>query len=87
MSNPFFILDSAKAFGKAVRKAGKEKMTDNWNKYHESKDELKIALEKHLKNIDLVHVYDNKYYDGEYGAHREYLGVSEMRDILKRLTK
>jgi hypothetical protein len=36
-------------------------MTDkNWNKYHESKDELIIALEKHLKNIDLVHVYDNK---------------------------
>ena len=40
-------------------------MTDNWNKYHESKDELIIALEKHLKNIDLVHVYDNKNNDGE----------------------
>ena len=63
-------------------------MTDkNWNKYHESKDELIIALEKHLKNIDLVHVYDNKNNDGDYEAHQEYLGVSKMRDILERLNK
>ena len=63
-------------------------MTDkNWNKYHESKDELMIALKKHLKNIDLVHVYDNTNNDGDYEAYQEYLGVSEMKSILERLTK
>jgi len=62
-------------------------MTDNWNKYHESKDELKIALEKHLKCIDIVHVYDNTNNDGDYEANQEYLGVSKMRDILERVSK
>ena len=63
-------------------------MTDkNWSKYHESKDKLIIALKEHLKNIDLVFVYDNTNNDGDYEANQEYLGVSKMRDILKRLTK
>ena len=58
---------------------------DNWKIYHRTKDELKKALEEHLKSINLVYVYDNKNNDGDYEAEMESLCVSEMRKILKGL--
>jgi len=56
---------------------------DNWKIYHKTKDELRIALENHLKSIDLVFVYDNTNNDGDHEAHMESLCVSEMHKILR----
>lgn len=58
---------------------------DNWRLYHKTKDNLKIALEKHLASIDKVFIYDNTNNDGDYEAHMQYLCTSEMRKILKTL--
>ena len=60
---------------------------DNWKIYHKTKDELRIALENHLKSIDLVFIYDNTNNDGDYEAHMESLCTSEMRKILKTYEK
>ena len=60
---------------------------DNWKVYHKTKAELKIALENHLKSIDLVFIYDNTNNDGDYEAHMESLCVSEMHKILKTYEK
>ena len=58
---------------------------DNWKIYHKTKAELKIALEEHLKSIDLVFIYDNTNNDGDYEAHMQSLCTSEMRKVLKTL--
>jgi len=57
----------------------------NWETYHKTKAELKIALNNHLKSIDKVFIYDNTNNDGDYEAHMETLCTSEMRKILKTL--
>ena len=56
---------------------------DNWKIYHKTKDELKKALNNHLKSIDKVFIYDNTNNDGDYEAHMESLCVSEMHKILR----
>lgn len=60
---------------------------DNWKIYHKTKNELRIALENHLKSIDLVFIYDNTNNDGDYEAHMESLCVSEMHKILRTYEK
>lgn len=62
-------------------------MKDKWELYHESKINLKDALERHLENIDKVFVYDKTNDDGDYGAEMESQGTSLMREILAKITK
>jgi hypothetical protein len=62
-------------------------MKDKWELYHESKINLKDALERHLENIDKVFVYDKTNDDGDYGAEMEYQGTSLMREILAKITR
>jgi|APFre7841882654_1041346.scaffolds.fasta_scaffold88600_2 hypothetical protein len=62
-------------------------MKDKWDLYHESKINLKDALERHLENIDKVFVYDKTNDDGDYGAEMESQGTSLMREILAKITR
>jgi len=57
----------------------------NWETYHKTKAELKIALNNHLKSIDKVYIYDNTNNDGDYECEMINLCVPEMRKIANKL--
>jgi len=64
-----------------------KKVTDKeWSEYHNSKINLKDALEKHLENMDKVFIYDSTNDDGDYGAEMDAQGTSLMREILAKVT-
>ena len=64
-----------------------KKVTDKeWSEYHNSKINLKDALEKHLENIDKVFIYDNTNNDGDYECEMESQGTSLMIEILAKVT-
>jgi hypothetical protein len=64
-----------------------KKVTDKeWSEYHNSKINLKDALEKHLENIDKVFIYDNTNNDGDYECEMESQGTGLMREILAKVT-
>jgi hypothetical protein len=65
-----------------------DKKMKKWEAYHESREELISALEKHFDNICNVNVYNNvSNTSGDYELMNESMGKGEVYNLIVKLKR